>query len=190
MLLLRDLAVSSLRSGARFGAPPATIFPAAPTLRTVSLEKSFNPSSIVLPWTQDNAHRGFASRLRMHGRVASHHAARDQPNVPPFLHLESLPLKGGEDGTTDSEQDTLPATIEPLALKCLTINAVSFDDEDPLSALASLLWRSNFSLKALRVNGGRIIEDEYRTILGDIPIVVVAPVFVEYGGWPTPRSGR
>jgi hypothetical protein len=157
------------------------VFGDAPQLRSVDLGVMFDPSRVVLPWSQltsiaavkiepalvadilqqATALVKFACTLWVDNTVLG--------AVPLLIHLESLILRACDWPRT---QKLLLDALTAPALRHLTVAEFELGDE-PLSTITAFLSRSRCSLQSLHVAQANLPKTAYCTAFPLIPIINV-----------------
>jgi hypothetical protein len=162
------------------------VFGNVPQLKSVDLDVMFDPSQVVLPWSQltrvsaEMTPDAAADILRQACTLAkftcilwSNPGGNAIPVpagvVPPLIHLESLILL--HCGWEKVQKLLLDALTAP-ALRHLTISEYELGDK-PLSTIAAFLSRSRCSLQKLHVTVANLPRAAYCAAFPSIPIIDV-----------------
>jgi hypothetical protein len=159
-----------------------TLFQDAPALKSVVIGRLFNPSQVVLPWSQLTSiaaellfTHAAADVLRQAPALVNFICAvwgNDTPltAVPPLIHLESLILR--DKNRRPYGYTLLFDALTAPALRHLTISERPLDD-NPISTIAAFLSRSCCSLQSLHVEKAQLPLAAYCAAFPSIPIIYV-----------------
>jgi hypothetical protein len=180
--LLRDLTFkASDYSMTGLGGETATAhFRDAHQLKSVVLGLVYNPSPLVLPWSQLTCITAEAVCLVYAADILRQATALVDltctlydddvvpGTVPPLVHLQSLILH--DDEIDPGPQQLLLDVLTTPALRHLTVSERELGDE-PISTIATFLSRSHCSLQSLHVNKAHLPKTTYCAAFPSIPII-------------------
>ncbi|KAJ7246495.1 hypothetical protein C8J57DRAFT_1476125 [Mycena rebaudengoi] len=179
--LLRDLTFGP--NGASTTERDIVLFGDAPQLKSVVVGVLFNPSRVVLPWSQLTSINAVAIELDAAAGILRQATALVKftctlwgyrtvvpAAMPPLIHLESLIIYG-DGGRRFPHKRLLDAVTTP-ALRHLSICESDLGDE-PISDITSLLSRSHCSLDSLHVTHSRRCRANYSAAFPSIKVIKV-----------------
>ncbi|KAJ7256923.1 hypothetical protein C8J57DRAFT_1516966 [Mycena rebaudengoi] len=179
--LLRDLTFGPSLYSPNGGA--ITVFCDASQLKSVVLGVLFDPSRVVLPWSQLTSITAkmldpsvAADILRQATALVHFNCTVWDDDIvpgpaPPLIHLKLLVLLYAENNDLGPQKLLLDALTAP-ALEHLTISEHELDHE-PISTIAAFLSRSHCSLQSLHATEAMLPQIVYCTAFPSIPTIDV-----------------